>query len=87
MQGRCFLFTGKKDQARQLFIDNHPKIQSPEFRAAALATICDVTFEKSEWENNRYLVARVIGLGADEYEVQLLQEFDSVVQRFERVLK
>lgn len=32
--------------------------------------------EKSSWGDNRYLVARVLGLGGNEYEIQVLQEFD-----------
>jgi TolA-binding protein len=50
LQGRCLLYSAKKDEARKLFIDQYQKLADPKYRAAALAAICDICFEKSEWD-------------------------------------
>ena len=50
LQGRCLLFSSKKDEARKLFIDQYQKLTDPKYQAAALAAICDICFEKSEWD-------------------------------------
>ena len=51
LQGRCMLNTGRKDEARKLFIDQQKNLRNPAFRLAALAAVCDVCFSKSEWES------------------------------------
>jgi tetratricopeptide (TPR) repeat protein len=50
LQGRCMLNTGRKDDARKLFIDQQKNLKNQTFKVAALAAICDVSFSKSEWE-------------------------------------
>mgnify|MGYP001180312418 FL=1 len=51
LQGRCMLNTGRKDDARKLFIDQQKALKNQVFKVAALAAICDVSFSKSEWES------------------------------------
>jgi len=51
LQGRCMLNTGRKDDARKLFIDQQKDLKNQAFKVAALAAICDVSFSKSEWES------------------------------------
>ena len=50
LQGQCMMNTGKKDEARKLFIDQLNNIKTASFKTAALAAICDVSFGKSEWD-------------------------------------
>ena len=50
LQGQCMLNTGKKDEARKLFIEQQKNLKTPTFKTAALAKICDVSFGKSEWD-------------------------------------
>jgi tetratricopeptide (TPR) repeat protein len=50
LQGRCMLNTGRKDDARKLFIEQQKNLKNQTFKVAALAAICDVSFAKSEWE-------------------------------------
>ncbi len=50
LQGQCLLNSGKAEDARILFIQNWEKLTDPKFKTAALATICDVAFGKSEWD-------------------------------------
>ena len=49
LQGQCFLLTGKKDEARALFVAELAQLKAVSYQAGALATICDVSFGKSEW--------------------------------------
>ena len=49
LQGQCFLLTGKKDEARALFVAEMAHLKAVAYRAGALAAICDVCFGKSEW--------------------------------------
>lgn len=51
LQGRCMLNTGRKDDARKLFIEQQKNLKKQAFKVAALAAICDVSFSKSEWES------------------------------------
>jgi len=50
LQGQCMLNSGKGEEARNLFIQNWEKLADPKFKAAALATICDVAFGQSQWD-------------------------------------
>jgi len=49
LQGQCFLLTGKKDEARALFVAEMAHLKAATYRAGALAAICDVSFGKSAW--------------------------------------
>ena len=49
LEGRCLLYSSKKDEARKLFIAQYAKLTDPAYRTAALAAICDICFDKSEW--------------------------------------
>ena len=51
LQGRCMLNTGRKDDARKLFIEQQKNLKNQAFKVSALAAICDVSFSKSEWES------------------------------------
>ena len=51
LQSQCMLNSGQKEEARQLFIAQLKNLKTPSFKTAALAAICDVSFEKSEWES------------------------------------
>jgi tetratricopeptide (TPR) repeat protein len=51
LQGRCMLNTGRKEDARNLFIEQQKNLKNQSFKVAALAAICDVSFSKSEWES------------------------------------
>lgn len=50
LHGRCLLYSSKKDEARKLFVEQYEKLTDPAYRSAALAAICDICFEKSEWD-------------------------------------
>ena len=50
MQGQCFLITGEKDKAKALYIAEINNIKAPAYLTAALASICDVSFGASQWE-------------------------------------
>ena len=50
LQGQCLLYSGEKDKASKHFMDWHAKLKTPAFRTAALAKVCDLSFEKSQWE-------------------------------------
>lgn len=50
MRGQCLLATGAGRQARDLYVSEMDALQSPAFRAAALAAICDVSFESAAWD-------------------------------------
>lgn len=64
LQGRCLLFSSKKDEARKLFIDQYQKLSDPKYQAAALAAICDICFEKAEWEEVIAWTAKLIAAKA-----------------------
>jgi len=49
LQSQCMLNSGRKEEARKLFIAQLKNLKTPSFKTAALAAICDVSFEKSEW--------------------------------------
>ena len=49
LQSQCMLNSGRKEEARKLFIAQLNNLKTPSFKTAALAAICDVSFEKSEW--------------------------------------
>lgn len=49
LQGQCLLMTGKKDEAKKLFVDEIGNLKEDAYRAGALAAICDASFSKSEW--------------------------------------
>lgn len=49
MQGQCLQVTGKKDEARALFIAEIDNLKTDAYRAGALGAICDVCFDKAEW--------------------------------------
>lgn len=49
LQGQCMMLTGKKDDAKQLFVAEIGNLKADAYRAGALAAICDVSFGKSEW--------------------------------------
>ena len=49
LQGQCMLHSAKKDEAKQLFVEQLPKLTDASYKTAALAAICDVSFGKSDW--------------------------------------
>ncbi len=49
LQGQCLLLTGKKDEAKTLFVAEIGNLTADAYRAGALAAICDVSFGKAEW--------------------------------------
>ncbi|MBT5690211.1 MAG: tetratricopeptide repeat protein [Opitutae bacterium] len=49
LQSKCMLNSGKKDEARKLFIEQLKNLRTPSYKTAALAAVCDVSFGKSEW--------------------------------------
>ena len=51
LQGQCLLLTGKKDEAKKLFVDELGSLKEEAYRAGALAAVCDVSFGKSEWQD------------------------------------
>ena len=50
LQSKCMMNSGKKDEARKLFIEQLKNLRTPSYKTAALAAICDVSFGKSEWD-------------------------------------
>jgi len=50
LQSKCMLNTGKKDEARKLFIEQLKNLRTASYKTLAHAAICDVAFEKSEWD-------------------------------------
>ncbi len=50
LKGQCLLLTGKRDDARALFIGSIDELKTDAYRAGALAAICDVSFGMSAWE-------------------------------------
>lgn len=50
LQGQCLQLTGKKDEARTLFVAEIANLKNEAYQAGALAAICDVCFGKSEWQ-------------------------------------
>ncbi len=61
LQGQCLLRSGKKDEAKAMFVAEHGRLQDPAFKAAALAVICDISFGKREWEEVRKWTASLLG--------------------------
>ncbi len=49
LQSKCMMNAGKKDEARKLFIEQLKHIKTPNFKSAAIAAICDISYEKREW--------------------------------------
>lgn len=47
--GQCLLRTGKKGDAKNLFVTEEAKLTDAAYRASALAAICDISFGQSEW--------------------------------------
>ncbi len=50
MQGQCFLITGEKAKAKTLYVAEIDNIKAPGYLTAALASICDVSFGASQWD-------------------------------------
>ncbi len=50
MQGQCFLIIGEKDKAKALYVAEIDNIKAANYLAAALASICDVSFGASQWD-------------------------------------
>lgn len=50
LQGQCLQLTGKKDEARSLFVAEIGNLKTAAYLTGALAAICDVCFGKSEWQ-------------------------------------
>ena len=44
LQGQCLLLTGKRDEARDLFVEEIDTLKADAYRAGALAAVCDVSF-------------------------------------------
>ncbi len=49
LQGQCLTLTGKKGEARDLFVAEIANIKNETYRTGALAAICDVSFGAREW--------------------------------------
>ncbi|MFP6874287.1 MAG: tetratricopeptide repeat protein, partial [Verrucomicrobiales bacterium] len=50
LYGQCMMLTGKRDEAKELFVAQIKKLKSESFRTAALAVICDVSFSSKAWQ-------------------------------------
>ena len=50
LQGQCLLLTGKRDDARALFVAEIDNLKSDAYRTGALAAICDASFGKAQWD-------------------------------------
>jgi tetratricopeptide (TPR) repeat protein len=50
LQSKCMLNSGKKEEARKLFIEQLKNLRTAAYKTAALAAICDVSYGKSEWD-------------------------------------
>lgn len=48
-QGQCLLRTGKKEDAKNLFVTEESKLKEAAYRASALGAICDISFGQSQW--------------------------------------
>ncbi len=51
LAGQCMMLTGKKDDAKTLFVAEIANLKADAYQAGALAAICDVSFGKGEWED------------------------------------
>ena len=45
------MLTGKKDEAKALFVAEIDTLKADAYRAGALAAICDVSFGKAAWQD------------------------------------
>ena len=50
LYGQCMTLTGKRQEAQELFVAQIEKLKSEDYRTAALAVICDVSFSRKAWE-------------------------------------
>lgn len=50
LQGQCLLLTGKRDEARALFVAEIDNLKADSYRTGALAAICDSSFGKAQWD-------------------------------------
>ena len=50
LYGQCMTLTGKRKEAKELFVEQIEKLKSSTYRIAALAVICDVSFSSKSWE-------------------------------------
>ena len=50
LYGQCMTLTGKRQDAKELFVAQIEKLKSQTYRIAALAVICDVSFSSKSWE-------------------------------------
>ncbi len=50
LQGQCLLVTGKKKEAKELFVAEIGNLKADAYRTGALAAICDVSFGEADWK-------------------------------------
>ena len=50
MLGQCFLITEEPDKAKELYVAELKNLKTAAYLAVALASVCDVSFGKSEWD-------------------------------------
>ena len=50
MHGQCLVITGEKDKAKALYVAEIANLKTPAYQTAALASICDVSFAASKWD-------------------------------------
>ena len=50
LQSQCMLNSGKRVESRKLFIEQLKHLKTPSYKSAAIAAICDISFEKKEWD-------------------------------------
>ena len=48
--GQCLMISEKRSEAKDLFLKEIKIIKDPAYRVAALAAICDVSFNEKKWE-------------------------------------
>ncbi len=49
LQGQCLMISGKRVDAKALFLDEIKGLTDKSYRGAALAAICDVSFSEKKW--------------------------------------
>jgi len=65
LQGRCLMFTNRGDQAKSLFIAELANLRDPALKAMALVAICDVSFDKSQWDEVLVWVPKLLAAAPD----------------------
>ena len=50
LQGQCLLRSGKKDDARKLFVASIEQFKDGPYKVAAIAAVADLSFSKADWD-------------------------------------